>query len=134
MPISDVLAAPQEIKHFFRKEGACAFIHSIVLQDESDQAQDVEIVFLNADGSIGAENAAYAPTDAVLNTILGTVLLAASDYSDASNGQTATKTNIGLKIKSASTTDSVWVAAITRSGTPTYGATGIKLKIGVMWD
>jgi hypothetical protein len=129
---NDVIAAPQEIAGFFSGPGRVTWVHSIVLQDGSDQAQDIELVFLNADGSIGNENAAYAPTDAVADTILGTVLFSASEYSDATNSQQVTKTNVGLMMKGTST--SVWIGAVCRSGTPTYGASALKLKIGVSWD
>jgi hypothetical protein len=131
---NDVLAAPQEVTNFFRVPGGRAFLHSLKLQDNSDQAVDVEILFLNATGSLGAENAAFSPTDAVAETIIGRVLIATSDYSDADNSQFAFKDNIGLMLKAAESTTSVWVGAVVRSGTPTYAATGIKLKIGVMWD
>ena len=131
---NDVIAAPQEVAGFFRYPGGTAWLHSITLIDEDDQAQDVELVFLNATGSIGNEGAAYAPADAVLRTILGTVLISASDYSDASNGQTATKPNVGLLLKAAESSSSVWIAAVCRSGTPTYSASGLRLKISVSWD
>lgn len=131
---NDVIAAPQEVTNFFRYPGGTAFVHTIVLLDGDDQAQDIELVFLNADGSVGAEDAAYAPTDAVAATILGSVLIAASEYSDANTSHTATKTNVGLLMKAASAQTSVWIAAVCRSGTPTYTAAGLKLKIGVSWD
>ncbi len=133
MADNDVIAATQEVTSFFRKVGGTAFVHSIRLLDEDDQAQDVELVFLDADGSVGAENAAYAPSDTVARTIIGTVLVSTSDYSDANTSQTATKANVGLLLKSGAST-SVWMAAVCRSGTPTYTAAGLKLKIGVSWD
>lgn len=133
MADNDVIAAPQEIPGFFRSTGGIAYIHSIVLADKADQAQDVEFIFLNADGSIGAENAAYAPTDAVLETITGTFLVATTDYSDATNGQTVTKTNLGLMVKAAAGSDSLWVGAVCRSGTPTYAADSLIINLGVMY-
>lgn len=132
---NDVIAATQEVENFFPDTGSRrAFLHSLVLIDEDDQAQDVEIVFLNANGSVGAEDATYAPADSVLRTILGTVLVSTTDYSDGNTGQTATKANIGLMMKSAANTRSVWIAAVCRSGTPTYSAAGLRLKLSVMWD
>ena len=133
MADNDVIAAPQEIPGFFRNKGGIAYIHSVVLTDDDDQGTDVELVFMNASGSIGAENSAYAPTDAVLGTVVGTVLLENADYSDATNGQTLTKANIGLMVKAAMGDDSIYVGAVCRSGTPTYSAEGLTVQIGVMY-
>jgi hypothetical protein len=134
MADNDVIAAPQEVTGFFRLPGGRCFVQSIRLLDEDLQTQDIDLLFLNATGSIGAENAAFAPTDAVAGTIIGSVTFLIADYITSSNNSMATKTNIGLMLKAAESTTSVWVAAVCRSGTPTYTAGGLKLKIGVMWD
>lgn len=134
MADNEVIAAPQEVTNFFRLPGGVAYVHSIVLLDGDDQNQDVELIFLNATGSIGNENAAYAPADAVAATILGSVLVEAADYSDAVNSRIATKTNVGLMLKAAGSTNSVWIAAVCRGGTPTYTAAALKVKIGVSFD
>lgn len=131
---NDVLAAPQEVTNFFRKPGGTATLGSLVLLDEDDQAIDIDLLFLDATGSIGNENAAFAPTDAVARTILGRVSITSADYCDASNSQFATKTALGLLMKAAADSTSVWVAAVVRSGTPTFTASGIRLKLGVYWD
>lgn len=131
---NDVLAAPQELTGVFRMPGHPVTLQSVLLLDEDDQGQDIDLLFLNATGSIGAENAAYSPTDAVARTIIGVVSIVAADYIDNVNSQTAHKENIGLILKGASDTTSVYVAAVVRSGTPTYTASGIRLKLGIMRD
>ena len=131
---NDVAAAPQEVTNFFRVPGGRAYLHSIKVQDNDDQGVEMEILFLNATGSIGAENAAFGPTDAVAETIIGRVLIATADYTDASTSQFAFQGNIGLMMQAAPSTTSVWIAAVVRSGTPTFTASGVKLKLGVMWD
>ena len=131
---ADVLAAPQEVTNFFRRPGGRAYLHSILVLDVSDQGTAFDLLFMNATGSIGAENAAFSPTDAVAGTILASVSVTAADFVDAINSQYAIKTNIGQMIKCAAGTTSVWVAAVCRSGTPTYAADGLQLKISAMWD
>lgn len=128
----DVLAAPQEVTGVFVENGGRAVLQSIVLLDEDDQAQSIDLVFMNATGSLGNENAAVGPTDAVAATILGIVNVGTADYSDLANSQLATLRNVGLELKAASGTTSLWVGAICRSGTPTYTASGIKLKLGFL--
>lgn len=134
MADNDVIAATQEITNFFRKPGGVAYLQSVRLLDEDDQAQDIDIIFLDANGSVGAENAAYAPSDTVARTIIGQVSIVAADYADANTSQHAMKGGLGQMLKAAAGSTSVWVAAVCRGGTPTYTAAGLKLKIGVMWD
>lgn len=131
---NDVLAAPQEITDAFPEARARMLVQSVVLLDEDDQAQAIDLVFMNADGSLGAENAAVGPTDAVARTIIGVVPIVAADYSDLGNSQIATVNNIGLYLKASATSSSLWLGAIVRSGTPTYSASGIRIKLGVLWE
>lgn len=128
---NDVLAAPQEVTNFFRTAGGVVELVNVTLLDEDDQGQDIDLVFMNATGSLGAENAAVGPTDAVAGTILGIVSVVSADYSDLANSQVATKRDLRLFLRGANST-SVWVGAICRGGTPTYTATGIKLKLGII--
>lgn len=128
----DVLAAPQEVTGFFAVKGGCAILQSIILIDEDDQNVDIDVLFLDADGSIGNENAAFSPADAVTRTIIGKVSFSAStDYMDCINARHGQKTGIGLPLKAADNSTSIWVAAVVRSGTPTFTASGIRLKLGV---
>ena len=130
----DILVVPQEITGAFREAGGHLWIHNLVLLDEDDQGQAIDILFLNADGSIGTINSAVSVTDAVARTITGMVQVLTTDYANMINSQIAFKSNIGQKIKAASGSTSLYVAAVLRSGTPTYSASGIRLKIGVSWD
>lgn len=131
---NDVLAAPQEVQNVARIPGGVVTIGSLVLLDEDDQGVDIDVLFLDADGSIGSENAAVGPTDAVARTILGHVSVTSADYTDLGNSQMATKRGLGLPIKAAAGTTSIWIAAVVRSGTPTFTASGIRLKLGVYRD
>lgn len=130
---NDVLAAPQEVTGFFRTAGGRARLQSLVLLDEDDQGQDIDIIFLDADGSIGAENAAFAPTDTVARTIVGTVSIVQADYCDAVNSMVAAG-EVNMLMKAASASTSIWVGAVCRSGTPSHSASGIRIKFGVSWE
>ena len=135
---NDVIAATQEITNVYRRVGGTIILQSLILLDEDDQAVDVDIVFLNADGSVGAEDAVFAPSDTVARTIVGTVSILSSStpsqYVDSNTSQYAVKTGLGLIMKAGSNTTSLWVAAVCRSGTPTYTAAGLKLKLGILRD
>lgn len=128
---NDVIAATQEIAGMFREPGGCIMLESVVLLDGDDQNTDIDLVFLNANGSVGAENAAFTPTDAVADTITGMVsLLAATHFADLIDSRLATAGNLHIIMKAASGSTSLYVAAVCRSGTPTYSAAGLKLKLG----
>jgi hypothetical protein len=129
----DVLAAPQELTNFFRMVGGRARIQSIVLLDEDAQAQAVDIILMNATGSLGAENAAFGPTDAVARTIIATISIVAADYISAGNSHIASG-EVNVLLEAATDSSSLFVGAVVRSGAPTYTAAGIRLKFGVAWE
>lgn len=124
----DVLAAPQEMTLMAAVRGGLVEVVSIHLLDKDDQAGILDLVFMNAGGSLGAENAACAPTDAVADTILATVQVANANYVDLANSQCVTKPNLRIGLKCANNTQSLWIAAISRD-TKTYTAAGITVKI-----
>ena len=126
---ADVLAAPQEVTNFCRVPYGVVEVVNVRAQDDDDQGQNFDLLFLNATGSIGAENAAFSPTDAVAATIVGEV--AVTDYKDAVGSQYAVEESLKQLVKCDSA-GSIYVAAVAREGTPTYTASGIKLKIGVV--
>jgi hypothetical protein len=125
---NDLLAIPQVITGVFRQAGGRVRLDSVLLLDEDDQGTEVELIFMNADGSLGTINGALNPTDAVARTIVGTVLM--QTYSDLINSQVAVRTGLGMIMEAAAASTSLWVAAVVRSGTPTYSASGLKLKLG----
>lgn len=129
---NDVIAAPQEVTNFFRIGSGVVKLHSVYLLDSDDQNTDIDIFFCNAAANIGAENAAYAPDDTNAAMILGFVsLLAATHFTDNINSRSAYLGDINLLMKAADDTTSIWVGAVCRSGTPTYTASGLKLKLGI---
>jgi len=135
----DLLAAPQEVTGFFLENGGQALVIGLQLLDEDDQKQDVDILFFQSAVDAGTENSAYAITDAEARELMGWVDIAAADYTDWGAWSTATvkNTDTGFKVpgllEAGAATTSVWVAAICRSGTPTYTASGIRLKLAVLY-
>lgn len=128
----DVLADTQVVTGALRYSDAVAEIRSIQVLDEDDQGVALDLLFLDANVSIGTENAAPSVTDANARSILGLVSIAAADYKDLGGARIALARNVGLLIKAASGTRNIYVAAITRGGTPTYTASGLKLRLGIV--
>jgi len=129
----DVLAATQEIATAMRVNGGAGVLQSLVVLDKDDQAGALDILILRTTGSIGTENGAAGPTDAVADEIIATVEITSTDYVDLANSQIATKANLGILVDSATASQSLFVAAISRD-TKTYTAAGITLKLGFLRD
>ena len=129
---NDVLAATQALAGAARVAGGTGIIQTITLLDKDDQGVAMDLVFLDANVGIGTENAAVSVADSDAVAILGTINIGTSDYCDLINSQVATLTNVGFEYKCAAAATGLWVAAITRGGTPTYTAAGLSLKIGIL--
>lgn len=118
----DVVANPVEIPLVARLVGQPVHLRSIVLLDKSDQKSILDVVFLNANTTLGTLNAAVSVSDTNAETILGSVQLVAADYVDLVGSAVATKiVSAMLPMTPAAASKSIWVALISR-GTPTYGA------------
>ncbi|RKY68954.1 MAG: hypothetical protein DRQ02_02655 [Candidatus Latescibacterota bacterium] len=130
----DVLAATQEVVDALRGAGT-GVLQSVTLIDYDDNARAIDLIFLSENVGIGTENAAVSISDGDAANILGVVQVAAADYIDMVNSQSATKkgSDCGFVLKSASS--SIWVAAVYRDATgDTYTASGIDLRIGILQD
>ena len=126
----DVLADTQELADAVRVAGGSGIIHSILVQDDDDQAGALDIIILDDNTSIGTENAAVTMADN--DNILGNVEVVAGDYVDMANSQHACKTNVGIVVK-AKVNRSLYIAVVSRD-TKTYTASGITLRFGILQD
>jgi hypothetical protein len=129
----DVLADTQVVTGAMRTNDGTGVLHSIVLNDKDDQGSALDLVFLRANVSLGTENAAPSISDTDADNILGIVSVTALDWIDLGGCRMATKTNIGLLLRSGAAATTLWVAAIAR-GTPTHTASGITMKLGILRD
>lgn len=130
----DVLADTQVVTNALRKTDGTGVLTSLLVLDEDDQGVGLDLLFFNANVSLGTENSTPSITDANMRNYLGKVSVTAGDFNDWGGVRTATVKNIGLFLKSVSGSRDIYVAAVTRSGTPTYTASGIRLRLGVLWN
>lgn len=129
----DVLAEAQEVASALRVANGEAILESVILNDKNDQGQALDLVFLSANVSLGAENSAVSISDANADNILGVVQVSAIDWVDLGGCRVATKSNIGLVLTSVSGSTSIYIGAISR-GTGTYTASGITGRLGLLRD
>jgi hypothetical protein len=126
----DVLADTQEVPHVFRGKNDSRKLTSVALLDEDDQGVALDLVFASANVSLGTENLAPDITDANARSLLGALRIATTDYIDLGGSRLATVRGINLMLESAADSTSLYMGAITRGGTPTHTAAGIKVRLG----
>lgn len=126
----DLLFNPAAITSAACFSGGIVRLESITLLDEDDQGVAMDLLFLDASTSLGTFNAAFAASDTLARAILGRVNIATGDYVDFGGFRIAQKTALGLIMKAPSSGSTIWVAGVTRGGTPTYTASGLKFKFG----
>lgn len=130
----DVLSATAAISNAVRVADGRAVLENLVLIDQDDNKQGIDIYFLDANVSMGTFNVAPAISDANALNILGCVEVVAADYNDLGGVSVANIRNINMHWIPATGTRTVYIATVLTSGTPTYTAAGIKLRLGVRWQ
>lgn len=126
----DVLADTQAVTGFFPAAGGSRVLQNIIVLDEDDQGVGFDLIFLDSNVSLGTENSAPSITDANGRSIIGKVSISAGDFIDLGGCRIADITPIGKTLKAAAGSTTLYVGAITRSGTPTYTASGLRVKLG----
>lgn len=124
---NDVLFVPIEVTGVFRNNAPAELV-SITVLDGDDQGTEFDLIFSNATLTLGTINGAVNVSDADAAKILGSVSFVAADSIDLINSILFTKRDVGL-IMAPGSTNSVWLSGVVRSGTPTYTASGMKIKL-----
>lgn len=132
---NDVLFVPTELKDVGAMAGGVVSLRGLMALDEADQtAFAFDLVFFRSNVTLGTINAAVSITDANASEIVGVVKVLATDIEDLVNGTLYFQNNLNVQMKLAANTTSLWVAAILRSGTPTFAASSMKLKLAFTQD
>ena len=114
-------------------------IQSITLNSDDAETPAIDLVFSQVNTAIASAasetvGSGVADLDTAGASVLGFVSL--TNYTNMVDFVTATKTNIGMVIKAAASSTSIYVHAINRSGanfTPT-GTDDLHLRVGIMRD
>jgi hypothetical protein len=129
---NDLVADTQTISGAFYDIDTPGYVESVYLLDTDDNTAIPFIVFfLSGSGSLGSENGALNPTDAVALTVCGTIDIAAADFKDLINSKAATMRNLELPVKPIAGTRDLGIAVAIGTGTPTFTATGLKARIAI---
>ncbi len=130
----DLLADTQAVASAVRVNDGKGILHSVTIIDEDDQGVAMDIYFLSANNTLGSENAAPSISDANARDILCRVSVAAADYTDLGGVRIADIHGLNRIIKGASASTSIYVAVVNGPSAPTFTASGLKLRIGILQD
>ena len=131
----DVIFQADEIANAVSVPGGTCILQSIGILDDDDHGQSIDLVFMNTTGLLDASDdctVINAADGTIPDAILGVVSI--TNYFDGVLWQYGHKENIGLVLKAAAGTRSIYVSAINRGATSTWTASGIRLKLGILKD
>ena len=132
---NEVISQSIELPHVTAQKGSSCIIQSITLNSDDAETPAMDLIFTQVntaitDAASEAIGNSVADLDATGASVLGVVSL--SNYANHVDFVTATKLNVGLVVKSAITTTSIYVHAVNRSGgnfTPT-AVDDLHLRVG----
>lgn len=124
----DLIVDTTAITDAVDRAGGSAILDSITILDEDAQGVAFTIAMLQASTSCGTRNSAPNITDANLRSnIAGLIPVATNDYVTFSGAKLGCVRNIGLNLKAASNTRTLYFAILNGAGTPTFTASGLKI-------
>jgi len=137
----DLLFDSLEIENAVAVSGGSGILQSVNVFHKGDQNVSFDLLFFQVTKDLGSAGAALtwggsSETDnAEAAVLLGHVAI--TDWSDLVDVQIATKTNIGLVLKAAEGTKSIFCAAVCRgAASGAHGATSgnILVRLGIVKD
>jgi hypothetical protein len=129
----DVLFDRTICNGIFRVVDGTGVLQSIQVIDQDDNGVAIDFYIHTTDATLGTANSTPSISDANAVELLGPFSIATGDYKDLGGVKVGKISNIGQPIKAVSGTDDLYISAVV-TGTPTFTAAGIKLRIGVLQD
>lgn len=126
----DVLFTAHEVAGFSTAADITSILQSVVVADVDDQGIGIDLIFFNANTTLGTVNSAPDIDDSEVLTVIGRVQVGAGSFYDLGANRVACVYGIGLPMK-AGVGGSIWMAGIAR-GAPTYAGGHIYIKLGVL--
>lgn len=126
---NEVFMVAYEIPGVFNK-GLGRKLQSVVVADTDDQNVAFDLIFSNASITLGTANSTVTINDTDAAKIVGTVRMVVATHAyDLINSTLFTQGSLGIVLQPTES-GSLWVSGVVRSGTPTFTASGMKIKLG----
>ena len=133
---ADLMFEPVEIENAVSVNGGAAILQSIAVANDDALVGAFDLVFTASNDSPGTINNALAGesglSDANADSILG--MTSVTNMFDAGGCSLGSKHNIGMVIKAAAGSKSIYVWGVAQSTDNPTTATGYKLRIGIVKD
>lgn len=130
----DVLFDRTVLTNFFRKNDGTGILQSIQVIDGDDNGVAIDFYLQTTNQTLGTANAVPSISDANAAEILGPFSIAAADYKDLGGVKVGKISGLAQAIKSVSGARTLYISAVVTSGTPTFTASGMVLRIGALLD
>ena len=133
---AEVIFQGDEIENAVATSGGTCILQSIGLLDDDNRGGAIDLVFFDSDVELDDSDDGTvidAADGTIPDAILGVVQI--SNYFDGVLWKYGHRENIGLVLKAAEGSRSIYVAGVNRSGgSLTWTASGIRLKLGIVKD
>lgn len=128
----DVLFATTTLGTVTRVNDGRAILMSLTGVDKSKNKPAMTLLFYQTNVTSAAANAANNLSDSDQANLLGYVRILATDWIDYANNSIVCKTAINLMLEAVSGAQNVYVYGILDAGTPTFAASDLVFKLGVV--
>lgn len=130
----DLLADSQEVADAVLENDRGGILQTLTVIDKDDQGAAFDVWITDANVTFGTENSAPSISDANAANILGRIQVTTGDYYDLGGCRVAHLSGLAMPIKPVAGGRSIYVAAVNGTGTPTYTASGVVLRLGILPD
>lgn len=130
----DILADTQGVGDALSGDLRSGILQTVTVIDKDDQGAAFDIWILDAMVSFGTVNSAPSITDANAANIMGRVQVGTGDYYDLGGVRVAYLTQLAMPIRAIPSTRDIAIAVVNGAGTPTYSASGVVIRFGILRD
>lgn len=134
----EVVSQSIELTNAVAITGGTGIIQSVTLNSDDAETPAMDLIFTQVNNDIASAPSATVGDDEDIDSITASVLgfVSLANYTNLVDSMTVTATNIGLVVKAASDTTSIWVHLVNRSGgnfTPT-AVDDLHVRVGIVQD
>lgn len=130
----DIVGSKMTFSTVVQFAGLGGYIHSLTILDKGAESQPMDLILFNEDPSASTftDNAASAIHASDMAKVIGTIPVTAEDYVIVNSSlHIATVRGVGLAFDCAATLQTIY-GVLRTTGTPTYAAGDIVVKLGIV--
>lgn len=128
----DVLTDTLELDNALRIVDGTGLLSTLTLIDKDDQGVPMDVYILTANVSLGSKNSPPNISDVNSEGVLAVVPITASDWKDLGGSRVAYLKNLGIIIQGGTGTKKIWISVVNGTGTPTFTASGLMVRPGIL--